>query len=124
MKIYEFNCYDIKYNRGELIFSADAFPLEQNCDVVKLYKRHNITRLEFWRNEGTKKVDYVPAFEYIYINSLDKCIDIYISDDNLQKSQYPIGFEIIHIILKKSELLYQLQSLFVFDKMISLEQWQ
>ncbi len=124
MKIYEMTCRDIKIRAEmELIFSEDKLPLDQNCDVVEIHKLFDTNYLRLFYDEGSCLAIYRPAFEFIYIDSQNKRVDIYVSKQYLQDDCPKNDFEIISIHLKNSELLHRLKDVFKLDTMISLEDW-
>lgn len=124
MKTYELNCRDIKIcSTTELIFSEDKLPLDQNCDVVEIHQSLDTLYLRMFYDDGSCLAIYRPAFELIYIDSQNKRVDIYVSEQYLEKDCPPNGFEMVSIHLKDSELLHRLKEICKFDTMISLETW-
>ncbi len=124
MKIYEMTCKDIKIRAEmELIFSEDKLPLDQNCDVVEIHKLFDTNYLRLFYDEGSCLAIYRPAFEFIYIDSQNERVDIYVSKQYLQDDCPKNDFEMICIYLKNSELLHRLKEVFKLDTMISLEDW-
>ncbi len=124
MKIYEMTCRDIKIRAEmELIFSEDKLPLDQNCDVVEIHKLFDTNYLRLFYDEGSCLAIYRPAFEFIYIDSQNERVDIYVSKQYLQDDCPKNDFEMICIYLKNSELLHRLKEVFKLDTMISLEDW-
>ncbi len=122
MKIYEMTCRDIKIRAEmELIFSEDKLPLDQNCDVVEIHKLFDTNYLRLFYDEGSCLAIYRPAFEFIYIDSQNERVDIYVSKQYLQDDCPKNDFEMICIYLKNSELLHRLKEVFKLDTMISLE---
>ncbi len=122
MKIYEMTCKDIKIRAEmELIFSEDKLPLDQNCDVVEIHKLFDTNYLRLFYDDGSCLAIYRPAFEFIYIDSQNERVDIYVSKQYLQDDCPKNDFEIISIHLKNSELLHRLKEVFKLDTMISLE---
>lgn len=118
------NCWDIKvYSTLEIIFSEDKMPLDQNCDVLEIYKLLDTNYLRMFYDDGSCLAIYSPAFEFIYIDSKDERLDIYVSEQYLEKDCIKNGFELISIHLKNRELLYKLKDIFKFDTMISFEEW-
>lgn len=124
MKIYEMTCKDIKIRAEmELIFSEDKLPLDQNCDVVEIHKLFDTNYLRLFYDEGSCLAIYRPAFEFIYIDSQNERVDIYVSKQYLQDDCPKNDFEMISIKLKNNELLTRLANALPFDKMLSLEDW-
>ncbi len=124
MKIYEMTCRDIKIRAEmELIFSEDKLPLDQNCDVVEIHKLFDTNYLRLFYDEGSCLAIYRPAFEFIYIDSQNERVDIYVSKQYLEGDCPKNDFEMICIHLKNSELLHRLKEVFKLDTMISLENW-
>ncbi len=124
MKIYEMTCKDIKIRAEmDLIFSEDKLPLDQNCDVVEIHKLFDTNYLRLFYDEGSCLAIYRPAFEFIYIDSQNERVDIYVSKQYLQDDCPKNDFEMICIYLKNSELLHRLKEVFKLDTMISLEDW-
>lgn len=124
MSSYTLICNDIKAEKyTSLQFSQDPFPLEQNCDLLEIYNIYDVKQLRFWYNDGTQKAVYTPAFDFIYIDSQNMTVTIWVSKDSQTDTEYPSGITQIIIELQKSELLYRLQDFFTFDKMIAFEDW-
>lgn len=124
MKIYEMTCRDIKIRAEmELIFSEDKLPLDQNCDVIEIHKLFDTNYLRLFYDEGSCLAIYRPAFEFIYIDSQNERVDIYVSKQYLEGDCPKNDFEMICIYLKNSELLHWLKEVFKLDTMISLEDW-
>lgn len=107
----------------ELIFSEDKLPLDQNCDVVEIHQSLDTLYLRMFYDDGSCLAIYRPAFEFIYIDSQNKRVDIYVSEQYLEKDCPLNGFEMVSIHLKDSELLHRLKEICKFDTMISLETW-
>lgn len=120
MKTYKFDCRDISISDNEICFSADPMPLDQNCDVVEIYKT-NYLRLFY--DDGSKMSPYSPAFDFLYIDSENQRVDIYISPQNIEEGFDKNYFEMISIYLKNSELLFRLEKVFAFNKMISADEF-
>ncbi len=120
MNIYQMNCVDMVISENEITFSADPMSLDQDCDMVELYKTNY---LQFFYNNGSEFLAYAPAFQFLYVDSQNERVDIYVSKQYLQDDCPKNDFEIISIYLKNSELLTRLAKALPFDKMISLEDW-
>lgn len=118
------NCRDIEvYSTLEMIFSEDKMPLDQNCDVLEIYKLFDTNYLRMFYDDGSCLAIYNPAFEFIYIDSKYGRLDIYVSEQYLEKDCIKNGFEMISIHLKNSRLLYKPKDIFKFDTMISFKEW-
>lgn len=118
------NCRDIKISSAiEIIFSEDKMPLDQNCDVLEIYKLFDANYLRMFYDDGSCLAIYSPAFEFIYIDSKYERLDIYVFEQYLESNCIKNGFEIISIHLKNRELLYKLKDIFKFDTMISFKEW-
>ncbi|GIM51410.1 hypothetical protein CAPN004_04400 [Capnocytophaga cynodegmi] len=124
MSSYTLICNDIRSEKyTSLQFTQDVFPLEQNCDLLEIYKIYDHNELRLWYDDGTQKATYSRAFDFIYIDSQDLRVTIWISEENKTDNRHPNGLTQIIIQLQKSELLYKLQDFFTFDKMIAFEDW-
>lgn len=120
--MYIFDCSDIKIEKEGLIaFSADAFPLEQNCDLLELYQIASVSELKFFYDDGTKLAIYSPAFNYLFIDSKENTITFYLLEENRIYNESINRFDSICIRLKTSELLARIEKYFIFDKMICAE---
>lgn len=119
MKTYKFDCQDISISDNEICFSADPMLLDQNCDMVEIYKT-NYLRLFY--DDGSKMSPYSPAFDFLYIDSENQRVDIYISPQNIEEGFDKNYFEMISIYLKNSELLFRLEKVFAFNKIISADE--
>ena len=114
------DCVDISISENEITFSADPMPLDQNCDMVELYKT-NYLRLFY--GDGSELAAYAPAFEFLYVDSQAERVDIYLSEQFLEEDCPKNGFEMISIHLKNNKILPRLAKILPFDKMLSLETW-
>ncbi len=120
MNIYQMNCVDMVISENEITFSADPMSLDQDCDMVELYKTNY---LQFFYNNGSEFSAYAPAFKSLYVDSQNERVDIYVSKQYLETNCSKNNFTMISIKLKNSELLTRLAKTLPFDKMISLEDW-
>lgn len=100
-------------------------PLDQNCDMVEISNLATATELRFFYDDGTQLATYVPAFEWIRVDSENLRVDIRLCPEWLETkySSENIYFEFVHIHLKNSELLFRLEKVFAFNKMISADEF-
>lgn len=75
---------------------------------------------DFFYNDGSRLATYLPAFEWIRVDSENLRVDIRLCSEFLETefSSENIYLEMISIYLKNSELLHRLKKVFALDKMI------
>lgn len=124
MSTYTLTCSDIKAQMyTSLIFSEDPLPVEQNCDMLELYKSYQHDELRLWYKDGSKHAVYSPAFDYLYIDSEKQTITLWVDEENRTDDGHKNGFAQIQVTLARSELLHRLEEFFAFDKMVAYEDW-
>lgn len=122
--IYSFDCQDISIEKySSMKFAAEAFPLEQNCDFLELYKIHKHNELRLFYNDSTRRAVYAPAFDTLFVDSQNKIVTIWISETNLTDDSPKNGFSTVQIRIKNPQVFHRLTEIFALDKMITLEDW-
>lgn len=122
MRSYEITCYDFSvYHNEVIIFSEDPLPLNQNCDMVRIFKDQHEIALQLYYDDGSFSVCYYPAFDFAYLDSVQLRLDFYLPIDPFVEHNNPINF--LSLYLSNTPLLYQVQQYFKSDTMIDFNEW-
>lgn len=122
MRSYEITCHDFSvYHNEVIIFSEDPLPLNQNCDMVRIFKHKDEIALQLYYDDGAFSVCHYPAFDFAYLDSVQLRLDFYLPIDPFVDNNNPINF--LSIYLSNTPLFYQVQQYFKSDTMIDFNEW-